>query len=87
MEQELRKILLNTAAAYAAAEACALSTISRRVKNDAAFFTRISQTDKSFTARTFDEVMHWFAENWPKEAQRPLELMKWIADTGFSVKP
>ncbi|KQT03188.1 MULTISPECIES: hypothetical protein [unclassified Rhizobium] len=83
MENELRKILLTTASEFASVERCAISTVSRRVKNDATFFTRIADKSKSFTARTFDEVMLWFAENWPADQQRPLDLMKWMADVGF----
>ena len=82
MENELRFTLLETASAFAKACGCALSTVSRRVKNDAAFFSRIKDTSKTFTARTFDEVMFWFAENWPAEKQMPLGLMKWMAETG-----
>ncbi|MBY3382184.1 hypothetical protein [Rhizobium laguerreae] len=83
MENELRFTLLETASTFAKACGCALSTVSRRVKNDAAFFSRIKDTSKTFTARTFDEVMLWFAENWPAGKQMPLGLMKWMAETGY----
>ncbi|WP_267550430.1 hypothetical protein [Rhizobium rhizogenes] len=87
MENEFRTTLLETAAAFAKADGCALSTISRRVKNDAAFFTRIQDTSKSFTLRTFDEVMLWFADNWAEDKQMPLGLMRWIVDTRRTDKP
>lgn len=81
MENELRTILLATAQAYANAEACAMSTISRRCRNDSGFFARIGDPAKSFTARTFDEVMAWFDTNWPEGKEKPFCLLKWRAET------
>jgi hypothetical protein len=83
MENELRKILLETAASFAKASDCAVSTVSRRAKNDPNFFARMEDTSKTFTARTFDEVMRWCADNWPEGKQLPLALMKWIDETGY----
>ena len=82
MENLLRKTLIETGVAFAHADGCALSSVSRRVKNDPNFFSRLSDTSKSFTARSFDEVMRWCADNWPDGKQMPLGLMKWLADTG-----
>lgn len=82
MENELRENLLGTAAAFATANGCALSTIARRVKNNPNFFERIKSPKHSFTARTYDEVMCWFADNWLEGKQMPLGLMKWIVETG-----
>lgn len=81
MENELRTTLLETASAFAKVSECALSTVARRVKNDSGFFDRIADPAKSFTARTYDEVMRWCADNWPAGKQMPLGLMKWIAET------
>ncbi|WP_426238141.1 hypothetical protein [Pararhizobium sp. DWP1-1-3] len=81
MEKVLRQSLLNTAAVYARASGCAISTVSRRVKNNAAFFKDIGDPTKSFTARTYDEVMRWFAKNWPEGKERPFELLKWIRES------
>ncbi|NYT33904.1 hypothetical protein [Rhizobium sp. WYCCWR 11128] len=78
MEDELRAILLSTAEAYAAVARCGMTTVARRVKNNAAFFKRLSDPTTSFTARSFDEVMEWFADNWPRDCQRPLELLQWV---------
>jgi hypothetical protein len=83
MENQLRKILIDTASAFATAAGCALSTVSRRVKKDPNFFTRIRDSDGSFTARSFDEVMEWFATNWPTGKEKPLELLLWMSETGF----
>jgi hypothetical protein len=84
MENELRKILLDTACAFAKASDCAVSTVSRRVKNNPNFFSRIEDTTTSFTLRTYDEVMRWFASNWPEKKQLPLGLMKWMVDTSYT---
>jgi hypothetical protein len=81
MENELRTILLRTAQAYASATACALSTVSRRCRNDSSFFVRIADPTKSFTARTFDEVMAWFDSEWPVGKEKPFCLLKWRTET------
>lgn len=82
MENQLRKTLLETAASFAAASKCAVSTVGRRAKRDPNFFNRLADLENTFTARTFDEVMRWCADNWPAGSQMPLGLMKWIAETG-----
>jgi hypothetical protein len=71
MENELRSHLLAIAARYASAASCALSTVSRRCRNDSSFFERIADARKSFTVRTYDEVIAWFDENWPEGAAKP----------------
>jgi hypothetical protein len=81
MENELRTILLETAQSYASVNACALSTVSRRCRNDSSFFVRIADPTKSFTARTFDEVMGWFDANWTAGKDKPFCLLKWKAET------
>lgn len=71
MEYELRQKLLATAAAYGRAFDIGLSSVARRCRNDSGFFRRIADPSKSFTARTFDEVMQWFSDNWPVNAAWP----------------
>jgi hypothetical protein len=83
MENELRKTLLETAASFAKASDCAVSTISKRLMNDPNFFARLNDTSRTFTARTFDDVMKKCAANWPEGKQLPFGLMKWMADTGY----
>lgn len=78
MENELRSILLTTAEAYASAANCALSTVSRRCRSENGFFARIAKPENSFTARTFDEVMIWFATNWPEDADLPAHLRRYV---------
>lgn len=82
MENELRKILLETAASFAKASNCAVSTVGRRAKSDPNFFNRVADPENTFTARTFDQVMRWCSENWPADRQMPLPLMKWMDETG-----
>jgi hypothetical protein len=84
MENELRTILLETASSFANASECAMSTFSRRCRNDSGFFARITDPTKSFTARTFDEVMAWFEDNWPEGKDKPFRLIKWVAETRTS---
>ncbi|BCB21163.1 hypothetical protein OCUBac02_40570 [Bosea sp. ANAM02] len=74
MENEFRSHLLAVAALYASAAGCALSTVSRRCRNDSSFFERIADPAKSFTARTYDEVVTWFEMNWPEGAPKPPPL-------------
>ena len=78
MENELRSILLTTAEAYASAANCAVSTASRRCRGEPGFFKRITNPENSFTARTFDEVMIWFATHWPEDADLPAHLRRYV---------
>lgn len=71
MENDLRLILLQMANSFAEADGCGLSMVSRRCRNDSGFFSRIRDPQKSFTVRTFDEVMRWFSVNWPEGAEWP----------------
>lgn len=77
MENDLRRILLENATACASARECAVSTIGRQCRNDSKFFRRIADTGQTFTVRTFDEVMGWFAKNWPDGHARPASLVRW----------
>jgi len=80
MENDLRRILIQSAAACATAHGCAVSTIGRRCRNDSKFFNRIADAGQTFTVRTFDEVMAWFMENWPDGHDRPVDLLRWAAE-------
>jgi hypothetical protein len=83
LETQLRKILIDMASAFALADGCAVSGVGRRAKSDPNFFARLQDTSKTFTARTFDEVMGWMASNWPAGKQMPLDLLRWMAETGY----
>lgn len=71
MERELREFLLSVAGEYASAAGIGLSSVGRRCRKDSSFFTRIANSDGSFTARTFDEVVAWFDANWPEGHPKP----------------
>jgi hypothetical protein len=87
MENQLRKILLDTASAFALANSCAVSGVARLVKGDPNFFKRLNDTSKTFTARTFDEVMGKLASNWPTGKPMPLDLLRWMAETDYQRQP
>jgi hypothetical protein len=86
MENQLRQILIETASAFAHADGCAVSGVGRRAKSDPNFFARLHDTTKTFTTRTFDEVMGWCATNWPTGKPMPLDLMRWMAETRYQPK-
>jgi hypothetical protein len=67
MEDELRLNLLRCAEAYAKARGIGLPTLARLAAGDWRFFDRLSDGDKTFTARKYDEVIQWFSDNWPDD--------------------
>ena len=73
MEHQLRQHMIAVARAFAEAEDCGLSTVSRRCRNDSGFFRRIEDPAKSFTARTYDEVIDWFRNRWPLHKDWPTD--------------
>lgn len=66
----MKRDLRSTAEAYAAAKGIELSTLGQRAADDWRFFTRLAD-GKTFTVRKYDEVMGWFAANWPKGVAWP----------------
>lgn len=76
MEAQLRETLRTLSTVFAQASDCALSTVSRRCRNDSGFFHRLADPSKSFTVRTFDEVMQWFSDNWPTHAAWPATISR-----------
>jgi hypothetical protein len=85
MESELRSNLIAVATAFAHAEQCGLSTVSRRCRNDSGFFHRLFDETKSFTVRTFDDVLQWFSDNWPPGTEWPASIARPSAPTIPSV--
>jgi len=73
MENELRHHLVTCAAAFAAATSLSLATVGRRAANDWRFFARLDD-GSGFTAGKYDEVMRWFAANWPADAAWPSDV-------------
>lgn len=70
MEDELRYHLVTCAAAFVAATGLSISTVGRQAANDWRFFPRL-EDGAGFTAGKYDEVMRWFAANWPEAAEWP----------------
>jgi hypothetical protein len=71
MENELRDNLLKCATAYSAVTKRGLSTLGRLAAGDWRFFDHLSNDQRTFTARKYDEVIDWFAANWPDTAKWP----------------
>ena len=73
MEKELANQLLHLAALYCEAKGIAETTVGRLSAADGKFFARvraakhraIDAKEPSFTVRKRDEVVQWFAANWP----------------------
>jgi hypothetical protein len=69
MEAELRNNLIKCAERFAAAEGYQMGRVGRMAAGDSTFFQRIHRN--SFTVRTYDRTMLWFARNWPDDAEWP----------------
>ncbi|WP_205910138.1 hypothetical protein [Rhizobium rhizophilum] len=66
MEKALASHLLQLVGAYSAACQLNESTVGRFCAADGRFFSRIRE-GKTFTVKKYDEVVVWFAVNWPAE--------------------
>jgi hypothetical protein len=75
MENQLKQNLFALAQAYSGALDLALSTIGKRVVKDPRFFERIG-SGKSFTIKTYDNAVEWFAAHWPENCAWP-ETCPW----------
>jgi hypothetical protein len=75
METELAGNLLRLAAAYSAAKRLSEGTVGRLSASDTRFFSRI-RGGKTFTAKKYDEVVHWFAARWPDDAPWPDDVIR-----------
>jgi hypothetical protein len=64
MEQELRNNLRTCFDAYAKVTGRSMVTISQAAAGDWRFYRRLDGPT-TFTARKYDEVIAWFAANWP----------------------
>lgn len=71
MQQMLRQNLITAAVAFAEARKVKLSTLGRLAANDAPFFMRLQDENKTFTAKKYDDVMAWLSANWPDSAIWP----------------
>lgn len=75
MEESARADLLHLAAKFSAVAGVSLPAIAQRALNDNTFFTRIGE-GSNFTLRTYDRLVVWFSENWPKGAAWPAEVVR-----------
>lgn len=75
MEAELRNHLIVLAQAFAVARKIELVTVARLATGDWRFFNRV-QDGATFTARKYDEVLRWFAGNWPDGATWPEAVVR-----------
>lgn len=70
MEEQLRNQLFALSEAYMSATGARVTAVARACAKDGWFFNAL-RDGKGFTARKYDEVVLWFAENWPVGAEWP----------------
>jgi hypothetical protein len=75
METELANHLLTLSDRFCAAEGLSEATVGRLCAADGRFFPRIRE-GKTFTAKKYDEVVGWFAKNWPDGAEWPVAVSR-----------
>lgn len=75
MQKQLSHHLVAVARLFAQARGYELSTLGRLAALDSRFFSLlIEQPDANFTVRKYDEVMTWFADNWPADVAWPADV-------------
>ena len=74
MEETLRNHLLDLARRFEAATEVTLSSIGKRALNDNTVFARIEAAKIGFGIRTYDRLVKWFSDNWPKDAEWPEDV-------------
>lgn len=79
MENELVAHLLALSMRYAEARRLEESTVGRLAASDGRFFSRIRE-GKTFTAKKYDEVVGWFSENWPADAEWPSNITRPVVE-------
>lgn len=85
MENQLRKVLFVTRAAYFQnGGVFASATLAYKATGDDKFFVKQSATlPKGFNVRKFDEIMIWFVRNWPESKPMNWELLVYAQMTGI----
>lgn len=76
VEHELRVNLRACAEAFAKARKVSPATVGRLAAGDWRFFDRLDDDEKTFTARKYDEVIGWFAANWPADTEWPQDVRR-----------
>lgn len=75
MENELASNLFTLCDRYSKSRLIEESTVGRLCASDGRFFSRIRE-GKTFTAKKYDDVVFWFAMNWPPEAEWPAAIAR-----------
>ncbi len=75
METALAADLFALASAYGEAKNIEEATVGRHCAADGRFFERL-RDGKTFTIRKYDEVVAWFATNWPAQIEWPPEVAR-----------
>lgn len=70
LEISARNNLISLAETFASATGVSLATIGKRALNDNTFLARIVH-GQTFTVRTYDRVVQWLSDNWPKDVAWP----------------
>ena len=73
METELASNLAKLVDRYGASRGLTASTIGKMCASDGRFFSRLRE-GKTFTVRNYDDLIQWFSDNWPSDAQWPEEV-------------
>jgi hypothetical protein len=68
--------LFRLAAIFRAATRVAPSAVGGRALNHSKFFARMTVPTTSFTARTYDRLVHWFSQHWPDGVEWPAEIVR-----------
>lgn len=71
IEPLMRDNLLVLAKAYCNGTGRTLGSLGRQVHGDTPFFLRLEAGEGTVSARKYDDVMAWFAANWPADVKRP----------------
>lgn len=74
MEKELANNLLTLSDRYCASRDVAETTLGRLCAADGKFLVGIRRGGRTFTAKKYDEVVEWFAGNWPPDAEWPAQV-------------
>lgn len=78
METELASNLMALGEAFGKARKLEETTVGRLCASDGRFFSRI-RDGKTFTAKKYDEVVAWFAANWPQDVEWPEAINRQVA--------
>jgi hypothetical protein len=73
MEAELKAHMVKVGTRFSVATGLASSTVGMRVARDGRFFDRLTD-GRGFTVKTYDNVLQWFSDHWPDNAEWPRDV-------------